>query len=194
MLKAEELGSALAMPISSLSLAAASPPQSLRMAFEEVSPRMEPFPGVAMEIQQVHPLLHGLQDSLHAETDRDRLILGSFSCKRVKVIAIILSCKGSSPLGAGNSDQGPAGCCSDGLGPSWEIWVWGLLCLRWKQQRMFSMLRNVSLQLKHPLSPQGCPAQVLGSPPSVPHYLPPGPQLHLGLSCCQPGVQPVGRP
>lgn len=78
MLKAEELGSALAMPISSFSLAAASPPQSLRMAFEEVSPRMEPFPGVAMEIHQVHPLLHGLQDSLHAETDRDRLILGSF--------------------------------------------------------------------------------------------------------------------
>lgn len=90
---------------------------------------MEPFPGVAMEIQQVHPLLHGLRDSLHADTDRDRLILGSFSCKRVKVIAIILSCKESSPLGAGNSDQGPGaavlgsvppgrsgsgGCCASG--------------------------------------------------------------------------------
>lgn len=129
MLKAEELGSALAMPISSFSLAAASPSQSLRIAFEEVSPRMEPFPGVAMEIQQVHPLLHGLRDSLHAETDRDRLILGSFSCKRVKVIAIILSCRESSHLGAGNSDQGPGaavlgsvppgrsgagGCCASG--------------------------------------------------------------------------------
>lgn len=34
---------------------------------------------------------------------------------------------------------------------------------------MFSMLRNVSLRPKHPSSPLGCPVQVLGSPPSVPH-------------------------
>lgn len=44
-------------------LAGAFSSQSLRTALGEVSPRMEPFPGVAMEIQQAHPLLGGLQDS-----------------------------------------------------------------------------------------------------------------------------------
>lgn len=99
MLKVEELGSALAVHISSFSLAGAPPSQSLRMVFGEISPRMEPFSGVAMEIEQVHPLLHGLRDCLHAETDGDRLIWGRFSCKRVKVIAIILSCKENSHVG-----------------------------------------------------------------------------------------------
>lgn len=41
-------------------------------------------PGVAMEIQQAHPLLHGLQDSCVSEADGAGLILGSFPCKRVK--------------------------------------------------------------------------------------------------------------
>lgn len=65
-------------------LAPAFSSQSLRMSFGEVSPWMELFPGVAMEIQQAHPLLHGLRDSRLLETDGDGLILGSFSCKGVK--------------------------------------------------------------------------------------------------------------
>lgn len=64
----------------------------------------------------------------------------------------------------GWEQQPRSGCCSAGLGPSWEIWVRGLLCLRWKQQRMFSMLKKVSLWLRHPLSPLGCPGCLPVSP------------------------------
>lgn len=72
------------VPMGSLSPAPTFSSQSLGVFCGEVSPWMELFPGVAMEIQQAHPLLRGLRDSGVLETDGDGLMWGSFSCKRMK--------------------------------------------------------------------------------------------------------------
>lgn len=188
MLKVEELGSALAMSISSFSPAGAPPSQSLRMVFGEISPRMEQFSGVAMEIEQVHPLLHGLWDSLHAETDGDRLILGSFSCKRVKVIAIILSCKENSHVGLGTATKVRVLQC-------WARSLLGDLGQGAVVPQVEAAEDVFHAQEGVPLAEASIVTPGLSRvSPSVPQCLPPRPQLHLGLSCCQLGVQPLGRP
>lgn len=78
---------------------------------------MELFPSVAMEIQQAHPLLHGLQNSpctgdRWEQADFEFSLQKSFPCNS-------FPCKESSHPGAGTVTKRWV--------PAQESWVWVLL-------------------------------------------------------------------
>lgn len=127
--------------------------QSLRMPLGELSPRMEPFPGVAMEIQQAHPLLRSLQGSPRTGDRWGRADSGTFSCGRAKrkfwsggwQQVAEARCPGRSSSGC-RHHQGTLG---------------------WKQQAMFPTHTPPCLHglgILRPLTPTGRPAEVLWGP------------------------------
>ncbi|KAI6072854.1 hypothetical protein LUU34_00664300 [Aix galericulata] len=108
------------------------------MPLGELSPRMEPFPGVAMEIQQAHPLLRSLQGSPRTGDRWGRADSGTFSCGRVK-----------RKFWSGGWQQVAESRC---LGRRSSGCRHHQGTLGWKQQAMFSTHTHLPAWFRHPPS------------------------------------------